>query len=70
MKKDTIDFIKSLLEREIQAETIQENGEMSSIAYIKDLINATKDFIKQYGDWTDAIYLDELVEELYKSERK
>lgn len=64
MKKSTKEFIQKLLERELQAEFIQDNPNPLEVEYIQDLIDASKDFAKYCGDWTSALYIERLVEQL------
>ena len=66
MKKTSIKFIKILLEDEIDREIIQDSENVEEIEYVTDLIETAKDFIKQYGDWFDNLYLKDKINELYK----
>lgn len=68
MKKETIEFIIKLLDRELDAEYVQDNKEPLEIDYVKDLINASKDFISKYGEWYDNYYLKEKIEQLLGGE--
>ena len=36
------------------------------LEYVNDLVKAYKDFVKQYGSFTDKIYAEEKIEMLYK----
>lgn len=66
MKQATKEFIINLLEREIEAEYIQDSKNILEIEYVNDLVKAYKDFVKQYGSFTDKIYAEEKIEMLYK----
>lgn len=66
MKKSSIAFIKRLLEDEIEREIIQDSENVEEIEYVNDLVETTKDFIKNYGEWFDGFYLEEKLDELYK----
>lgn len=66
MKKSSIAFIKRLLEDEIDREIIQDSENVEEIEYVNDLVETTKDFIKNYGEWFDIFYLEEKLDELYK----
>lgn len=64
MKKQTIIFIKKLLENEIDNEIINDNININEVDYVKDLISSSKDFISNYGDVIDEILLNEKIKEL------
>lgn len=66
MKKSTIEFIKRLLEIELDNEIVNENININEVNYVKDLISASQDFIKCYGDFTDIYYIDNKIKELIK----
>ena len=66
MKQTTKEFIINLLEREVEAEYIQDSKNILEIEYVNDLVNAYKDFVKQYGNFADKIYAEEKIEMLYK----
>lgn len=66
MKQATKEFIINLLEREVEAEYIQDSKNILEIEYVNDLVKAYKDFVKQYGSFTDKIYAEEKIEMLYK----
>lgn len=66
MKQATKEFIISLLEREVEAEYIQDNPNIKEIEYVNDLVKAYKDFVKQYGNFADKIFAEEKIGELYK----
>lgn len=66
MKQTTKEFIINLLEREVEAEYIQDSKNVLEIEYVNDLVNAYKDFVKQYGNFADKIYAEEKIEMLYK----
>ncbi len=64
MRKSTIEFIKELLERELEAEYIQDNANNNEIEYVKDLMLAYKDFLNSYGTWIDVFTLQEYKKKL------
>lgn len=66
MKKSSIAFIKRLLEDEIDREIIQDSEDVEEIEYVTDLVETARDFIKNYGEWFDSLYLKEKLDELYK----
>lgn len=66
MKQATKEFIINLLEKEVEAEYIQDSKNILEIEYVNDLVKAYKDFVKQYGSFTDKIYAEEKIEMLYK----
>lgn len=68
MKKETIEFIIKLLDRELDEEYVEDNKEPLEIDYVKDLINASIDFIGEYGEWYDKYYLEEKIEQLLGDE--
>jgi hypothetical protein len=56
MKQTTKEFIKRMLEREIQVEFCNNDfKECEPIEYVDALIDAYIDFIKQYGEWYDKL---------------
>lgn len=65
MKKETIEFIKRLLEDEIKREIEQQSPNPKEIEYIEDLVSAANDFINKYGEFFDNFYLKSLLVELY-----
>ena len=68
LKKDTIQFIKKLLEDEIEREIIQDNPKPEEVEYIQELVKSTIDFINKYGDFYDKFYVSEKIEELFIKE--
>lgn len=64
LKKKTIQFILYLLNQEIEAEYVQDNKDNTEIPYVMDLLRATLDFIKVYGDWYDKYSINEDLEKL------
>ena len=66
MKQATKEFIISLLEREVEAEYIQDNPNIKEVEYVNDLIQAYTNFVGQYGNFADKIYAEEKIGELYK----
>lgn len=70
MKKSSIAFIKRLLEDEIDREIIQDSRNVEEIEYVTDLVETARDFIKNYGEWFESLYLENKIEELYKKEGK
>ena len=66
MRKSTIEFIKRLLKDEIDREIIHDNPNPKEVEYVTDLVNATADFIKCYGEFYEPFGLEEQLEELYK----
>ena len=64
MKKSTKEFIQNLLERELSAEFIQQNPNPLEVEYVRDLIDASQDFAKCYGDWTRVLYVNGLIDQV------
>lgn len=63
MKKSTIKFLVYLLNQELDQEYYNDFLDQKELdQYTIDLIDATKDFISQYGDWFDSYFLDEKLE--------
>ena len=40
--------------------------DVKDIEYVTDLVETARDFIKNYGEWFDSLYLENKIEELYK----
>ena len=68
MKKETADFVMDLLIRELENEFIQANGEYDplDLDYVRDLIRASKDFVKLFEGVKKYIYEDMLTEAIHK----
>ena len=68
MKKETADFVMDLLIRELENEFIQANGEYDplDLDYVRDLIRASKDFVKLFEGVKKYIYEDMLTEAICK----
>ena len=64
LKKETIQFILYLLNQEIEAEYVQDNKDNTEIPYVMDLLRATLDFIRVYGEWYDKYSFSEDLEKL------
>ena len=64
MKKETADFVMDLLIRELENEFIQANGNYDplDLDYVRDLIRASKDFVKLFEGVKKYIYEDMLTE--------
>ena len=61
MKKSTIEFVIWLLEKELDSEYINDNKNINEIDYVKDLINASQDFSKKYGNIADILNINEKI---------
>ena len=68
MKKSTREFIQKLLDRELKQEFYQQNPNPLEVEYVQDLIDASKDFAKCYGDWTDRLNTANLIQEILTDE--
>lgn len=64
MKLSTKKFIIKLLEQELSSEIINENINVNEVEYIKDLIEASKNFVNLYGDWYDRYSINSKIKEL------
>lgn len=64
MKLSTKKFIIRLLEQELSSEIINENINVNEVEYIKDLIEASKNFVNLYGDWYDRYSINSKIKEL------
>lgn len=70
MKKSTILFIKRLLEMELDNEIINDNINIDEVDYVKDLIKASQDFVKCYGDFLDVYYINNKIKELVNNQKE
>lgn len=64
MKLSTKKFIIKLLEQELSSEIINENINVNEVEYVKDLIEASKNFVNLYGDWYDRYSINSKIKEL------
>lgn len=64
MKKETKDFIISLLLQELNAEYVQDSKDIDDIEYVQDLIKGSKDFVSNYGEWHDKYFIKEAINRL------
>lgn len=64
MKLSTKKFIIRLLEQELSSEIINENINVNEVEYVKDLIEASKNFVNLYGDWYDRYSINSKIKEL------
>lgn len=64
MKLSTKKFIIKLLEQELSSEIINENINVNEVEYVKDLIEASKNFVNLYGDWCDRYSINSKIKEL------
>lgn len=64
MKLSTKKFIIKLLEQELSSEIINENINVNEVEYVKDLIEASKNFVNLYGDWYDRYLINSKIKEL------
>lgn len=64
MKLSTKKFIIKLLEQELSSEIINENINVNEVEYVKDLIEASKNFVNLYGDWDDRYSINSKIKEL------
>lgn len=64
MKLSTKKFIIKLLEQELSFEIINENINVNEVEYVKDLIEASKNFVNLYGDWYDRYSINSKIKEL------
>ena len=64
MKKSTKEFIQRLLDRELESEFIQQNPNPLEVEYVRDLIDASKDFAKCSGNWMNVYYTNGLIEQV------
>ena len=64
MKLSTKKFIIKLLEQELSSEIINENINVNEVGYVKDLIEASKNFVNLYGDWYDRYSINSKIKEL------
>ena len=68
MKQATKNFIIDLLEREVDAEYIQDNPNVKEVEYVNDLVKAYIDFVSQYGNFANKIVAEEKIKKLYEEE--
>lgn len=64
MKLSIKKFIIKLLEQELSSEIINENINVNEVEYVKDLIEASKNFVNLYGDWYDRYSINSKIKEL------
>ena len=64
LKPKTIEFINKLLANELKAEYIMDNPNPHEVEYVEDLISASRDFASCMGDWTDSMYVEDLIEQI------
>lgn len=64
MKLSTKKFIIKLLKQELSSEIINENINVNEVEYVKDLIEASKNFVNLYGDWYDRYSINSKIKEL------
>ncbi len=69
MKEETKKFIITLLERELKAELIQDNINLEEEEYVKDLMDAAKDFSTKECTAIDTWYIENLIEELKENDK-
>lgn len=67
MKGSTIEFIFKLLRRELESEIVQDNPKPLEVEYVKDLIDSSLDFCKNYGQIYDYYDLKSKINELLEN---
>ena len=70
LKKSTIDFIQTLLERELKSEYVFDAPNPDEVEYIKDLEKAALDFAA-YGDnpFINGLIVRDLIGEIHRKEK-
>jgi hypothetical protein len=71
LKKSTIDFIQTLLEKELKAEYIFDAPNPDEVEYIKDLEKAALDFASYTENpWVNGLIVRDLIGEIHRKENK
>lgn len=61
---ETIEFIERLMDRELEAEVIQDNPDNNEVDYVVDLAKYYGKFVGATGRWWDLVKLKSYKEEL------
>ena len=68
LKKSTVEFIKKLFNKELEAEWVFDAPKPSEVEYIKDLEDAAMDFASWTGDWVQGLSNTEWIEKIHKEQ--
>lgn len=68
MKKETVNYIIKLLERELEQEYIKGTPKATDLDYIKELFSASRDFTEHYGTLKQQMEVANMINEIVRSD--